>query len=378
MGVAFGKRGKSLNANAADRGIGFLLQISYTKRIMTASQRFQLYFLVSVLLLTLAFSLWVVFPYLQGLFVAAALAVVVRPFYRMAAEAFGGYESIAAFCCVIVILVLLLAPLAFFGLQIAKEARDLYEVLSRNGTGFVFAPPVIFGRDTTLFFPQLTEILNIQEGVRRLAGFLADNFSAIFSSTIHVFANLFVGLFALYYLLRDGSKVVGALIELSPLDDEYDREIVRRLEVAVNSVVKGTLVIALIQGLLTGLGFWMFGVPNPTLWGSVAAVAALIPGVGTSLVLAPAIIYLFAIGHTAQGAALLVWGMIAVGLIDQFLGPKLVERGINIHPLLIIVSVLSGLEFFGPLGFLLGPLLLSFLFALFHIYREFMREEVRA
>ena len=131
---------------------------------------------------------------------------------------------------------------------------------------------------------------------------------------------------------------------------------------------------ALIQGILTAVGFTFFGIPNATLWGSVAAITALIPGIGTALVLLPAILYLYFSGETLFAVGLLLWGMTAVGLVDNFLGPKLASYGMRLHPFLILLSVFGGVGFFGPLGFLLGPLVLSLLFALIEIYFAIKKE----
>ena len=109
--------------------------------------------------------------------------------------------------------------------------------------------------------------------------------------------------------------------------------------------------------------------PNPVLWGLVAALAALIPGIGTALILIPAIGYLFFTGSTGAAIGLLIWGVVAVGLIDNFLGPMLVNRGVKIHPFLILLSIFGGLSFFGPVGFVLGPLIIALVFALLEIYR---------
>jgi len=109
-------------------------------------------------------------------------------------------------------------------------------------------------------------------------------------------------------------------------------------------------------------------VPSAILWGVIAAITALIPGFGTSLVIIPAILYLFLTGHIVQAVGLVIWGALAVGLIDNFLGPKLVGRGMHLHPLLVILSVLGGAALFGPIGFLLGPLCLGLFLTLFDIY----------
>ena len=150
--------------------------------------------------------------------------------------------------------------------------------------------------------------------------------------------------------------------------DIHDETIFNKLALAINSVVRGNLAVAIIQGILTAVGFTIFGVPNAVLWGSVAAITALIPGIGTALVIFPAIIFLFISGEALSAFGLLLWGVMAVGLIDNFLGPKLASRGMRLHPFLILLSIFGGIGFFGPIGFLLGPIILSLLFALLEIY----------
>jgi predicted PurR-regulated permease PerM len=118
-------------------------------------------------------------------------------------------------------------------------------------------------------------------------------------------------------------------------------------------------------------------VPSALLWGGVTVIAALVPGVGTSLVIIPGVLYLFFTGDTTHAVGLLFWGVACVGLIDNILGPKLIEKNINIHPLLILLSVLGGIAFFGVIGFILGPIVLSFLFTLFQIYKPIILKETR-
>lgn len=158
------------------------------------------------------------------------------------------------------------------------------------------------------------------------------------------------------------------VVSWSPLQDSDDKMIFGKLERAIDSVVKGKLLIALIQGALTAFGFLMFGVPNAALWGMVAAVSALIPAIGTALVIAPAVAFLFLNGAVGGAVGLVVWGVGVVSIIDNVLGPKLMGRGLQLHSFVILLSVLGGIAFFGPVGFILGPLTVSLLFALMDIY----------
>jgi predicted PurR-regulated permease PerM len=196
------------------------------------------------------------------------------------------------------------------------------------------------------------------------------NLDRVFSGLAKVAGYAFVFLLALFYFLRDGRIIIKNFISWSPLIDSHDEYITKTLKRAIQSVFAGTVVVSVIQGILTGIGFALFGIPAPAVWGSIAAVAAFIPGIGTSLVLIPGIIYLFVTHGFVPAIGLAIWGAVAVGLVDNILGPYLINRGINVHPFLILISVLGGLVVFGIVGFLLGPLILAFLFALLEIYRH--------
>lgn len=345
-----------------------------------ASRPLQTYYFLGLLGVALVLVLFMLGPYIQGILAAVALAVVFEPFYLRILPRVGGRPSIAALICVLVVLILILTPLLLFGIQIAGEASGLYTYLIASGDGYSNTFEALLGGEIQSFFPELFnyfhfDITDINKGIRQGVGSILNNIGSLFSGTVRIIVNFFIALISFYYLLKDGERFREALINFSPLPDEYDQQIFAKLKTAINSVVRGTLVIAMIQGLLAGIGFALFGVPNPALWGAVTATAALVPAVGTSIVLVPAIFYLFLIGETTYGFALLLWGATAVGLIDQILGPKLIERGMNVHPLFIIISVLGGLSVFGPMGFLIGPLVLSFLFALLEIYKSFILEQ---
>jgi len=217
--------------------------------------------------------------------------------------------------------------------------------------------------------PGVNEIsFDLNQYLKQGAAWLIQNFAAIFSNFAGALLNFFIFIVAFYYLLKDGQKLKKIIIDVSPLTDIEKETILNKLKLSVNSVIKGNLVIAVIQGILTSMGLTIFGVPNAILWGMAAAITSLIPGIGTSLVILPAILYLFLKGQPVNAAGLIIWGVVAVGLIDNFLGPRLIGKGMRLHPLLVILAVLGGAAFFGPIGFLLGPLTLSLFLTLFDIY----------
>ena len=342
-------------------------------------QQIRPYFLVIALVGALALTAAVFWPFLKPLALAAVFAVVLQGLYRRIRSALGDWPSIAALLTVLVSVIGILLPLSLVGVLVGNEARDLYLSLEANG-GQNIAANLLAHADASLgpVIPGFSSFIEnastdldhyAKDGLQTLAAHAGD----LFSSVSRLLLSLFIFFIAFYYLLRDGARVRRLLIELSPLSNTEDEGVLNRLEESINSVIKGNLSVALIQGVLTTIGFSLFGVPNAVLWGTVAALAALIPGIGTSLVLVPAVLYLFFVGTLVQAIGLLAWGTLAVGLIDNLLGPKLVGSGMKLHPLLVLLSVLGGLIYFGPIGIFLGPLSLSLLIALLSIYTDVPR-----
>jgi predicted PurR-regulated permease PerM len=308
-------------------------------------------------------------PFLGPLILAAVFAFLFQPIYQKILRFLKKQESLAALTTASLSIILIIVPIAFLGTQIFKEASQLYQSLVSEGKdGFFGSIESIVNRARTVFLIPEEFELNFSQYARQGIEILIQNLSAIFSSIAKILLNAFVFLTAFYFFLKDGHKLKNYFVALSPLADSDDELIVSRLKLAVSAAVKGNLAIGLIQGALTGIGFAIFGVPNPALWGGVAAVAAFLPGIGTALVIIPAIIFLLLTGSTIGGIGLLIWGLTAVGLIDNFLRPRLVGHGMQLHPLAVFIAVLGGLAFFGPLGFLLGPLAMSMCLALIDIY----------
>jgi predicted PurR-regulated permease PerM len=129
---------------------------------------------------------------------------------------------------------------------------------------------------------------------------------------------------------------------------------------------------ALIQGTVATIGFLIFRVPHPFLWGALASMGALMPGVGTSIATIPASIYLFATGSTVQGVGMVLWAVLAVGLIDNFVGPYLIGKRSNMHPFIILIAVLGGINLFGPVGFIVGPVVVTLFIVLLEIYNQYI------
>lgn len=331
-------------------------------------QKSELYFLVTLLVGISIITFFIFEPFLYALLLAVIFATVFAPIHKRILSGLRKRRGLSALVATAFVLVVIIVPVSFLSTQIFREATSLYSSLvSSGGTAGLLRITEDAVRGMGIpFFP--AESLNFGQYMEQGLSFLIEHLGTIFSNLAKIIVGIIVLFIALYYLFKDGQELRKSVIELSPLSDVYDETIFHKLELAINSVVRGSISVALVQGVLTAVGLFIFGVPNPVLWGSVAAISALIPGVGTSLVIIPAILFLFYTGATTSALGLLVWGLTAVGLVDNILGPKIVGAGAKLHSFLILLSILGGISFFGPLGFLFGPLTLALLFAFLEIY----------
>lgn len=325
----------------------------------------------TVLLVAVLFLGFLVFkPYLTALFLAVILRIVFDKVHKKILFSLGGRNGLSAIVAVITIVVFIVVPVFLISSLIFDDARNLYVKAITGDIDFSFVDRVKQPVEDLLqgFIPDFT--INPLAYMRDGLNFFLQNIGSVFSTAVTLFLDFFLMLLSLFYLFRDGHKLRKYIIFLSPLQDNYDENILAKLSSAVDGVVRGSLSVSLIQGILSSIGFSIFGVPNAFIWGAVAAVAALVPPFGTSAVLIPAVLYLFWSGSTFGAIGLLIWGMIAVGLVDNILSPYLLNRSLSVHPLLILISVLGGITFFGPIGFLAGPVLVTLLTTLLEIYPQ--------
>lgn len=334
------------------------------------------HFLLALLVGSLIIAFMVLQPFLNTIALAAIFAVVLHPLYVRMRTYLGNNSSLASLAALLVGCLLVIIPVGIVGTLVVNEATSAYSSLvsgaSRTSAEQVatsigaWLEPSVPG--ASVYAHTISAELNTY--VTQSLQWLVSRTGDAFASILGLLLRLLIFLMALYYFLKEGSALEKLLITKSPLLDADASLIFKRLSLTVSSVVKGSLAIACIQGILAGIGFLIFGVPNAALWGISTAVAALIPGVGTSLVLVPAVIYLFATGSLGPAVGLLLWGSLLVGLIDNFLAPRLMGKGAQLHPLVILLSVLGGIVLYGPVGIFLGPLTISFLFAVYTVYTK--------
>jgi predicted PurR-regulated permease PerM len=329
----------------------------------------------SVFLLVVALLVLMVFlPFLKLVALGGVLAILFFPIYEKFLSK-AKKEPLAAILTILLALLIIMIPLYLVGNLLFNEIASLYGRYKESGiviekSQIVEKLPLAIqsGADVIL--------VNIGEKISNLASGAFSTITGMLSNLANFFLSFFLVLFSLYYFLRDSGKIRKFYTSVFPISTQHESALAAKLEGAINGVVKGSFLVALAQGAVATVGFLIFGVPNAFLWGAFTVIAALVPTVGTSLALIPAVLYLLITGHMGAAIGMGIWGAAAVGTIDNFISPKLISSRMRLHPLLVLLSVLGGLKMFGIFGFLLGPILVAVFVALLDIYRTDLKPEL--
>ncbi|MFA6257497.1 MAG: AI-2E family transporter [Candidatus Paceibacterota bacterium] len=324
------------------------------------------YFFFGFLFIILFFVFLIFRPFWIVLVLGASFSIILFPIYEWLNRKLQ-ISWFASLLTLLFFIAVLCAPLFGIGSIVFNQSQNLYHSVINNGN----AIPIInsLGEKINQILPSGITF-DINEKISTFVSFLTSNITSIFTSTLSVLFLFVLLLLSIFYFLKDGKEWKKAVIRLSPLSDTDDEKIISKLSQTINSVMKGTLFIALVQGILMGLGLTIFGVQHAAIWGVVAAITSLIPSIGTAMVSIPAIIFLFATDHIISAIGLMIWAILVVGTVDNFLTPYIIGKKINIPPFIILFSVLGGIALLGPVGILIGPLAVSLLYVLIEIYQN--------
>lgn len=324
------------------------------------------YFFFGLLFATFIFAFLIFRPFWIVLVLGVSLSVILYPVHTWLNKK-GLPNWLASFLTLFFFIIVLCAPLLGIGSIVFNQSQNLYHSVVSGGRAIPFIDSI--GNKISQVLPNGVSF-DINEKVSGLISFLTNNIADIFSSTVTTLFSFILLLLTIFYLLKDGEKWKETILQLSPLSKTADEKIINRFDQTINGVIKGYLLIALIQGTLMGIGLTIFHVPNPAIWAVIAGLASIVPPLGTAVVSVPAVIFLFATGHTGFAVGLLVWAILIVGMGDNLLNPYIVGHKIKIPPFLILFSVLGGIALLGPVGILIGPLTVSLLYTLTDIYQS--------
>ena len=326
------------------------------------------YFLFTLLIVVLVLALAILYPFLSVFILAASFAVVLNPVYTWIKKHITmNRAGIASLITIILFLIVLCIPLFFTGSVIFSQAQNAYKSVAINGNTDLLIQKIDLSINKIM--PQ-GFAFDTYGKIADFTSFLAGNIGKFFSYTFNTILMIVLMIFTMFYILKDGSSWRESLIKIIPLSEKNTKELLSDLQMSIDRVIKGSFFVAIIQGLLAWLGFWFFGVPNPALWGVVAGMTSLIPNLGTSMVTAPAILFLYFTGLPLHALGLLLWAMLIVGTVDNILSPYIISKNTEIPPILTLFSILGGIALMGPVGILMGPLTISLLYSLVSIYRK--------
>ena len=339
-----------------------------------------------VLLLVVAVTalfLAVTWPFFKPLLLGALLAGLFHPLYRWITRLLGGRRSLGAAITLLVLLVLGLGPVsAFLGIVLQQALTMSDQAIPWLSQHLGAASTFNVQEWVVQKFPALAKYMPSQEQLLEQVGnaaktagsFLVGFASRMTATTAAFLLNLFVMLYAMFFFFRDGDKILERIFYYTPLSDEDETRMLTQLASITRATVKGTLVIGIIQGALAGIAFWVAGIEGAALWGTIMTILSIIPGIGAALVWVPAVIILFVTGQYLTATLLAAWCAAVVGTVDNFLRPALVGRDAKMPDLLILIGTLGGLFLFGPIGFIVGPIVCGLFLTVWDIYGATFRE----
>jgi predicted PurR-regulated permease PerM len=328
---------------------------------------------LAVLFVGVSLLLFFVFaPFLPLLSLAVVFAILLHRPYERLIRTFNGRRNLAATLTVGVMLIFFIVPLFFLGGQIFQEARNLYVSMSGNQAQYLNLVQQAIESPIRHVFPGF--VFNINTYVGNTLVFISNNLGSLVYQTLYIFLETFLMLLALFFFLRDGRSLLASFAEASPLGKEMTRDVLSKMYLTIGSVIQGTLVNALIRFVLIWISFYLFNIPNAILWSSIGGIVGAIPGLGTPFAFIPAVAYLYLEGNMLPAAGLALFGIAVVVLVDNILTSYFFGKGLMVSPLFVLFSILGGVIFFGPLGFILGPLVLSVFLSVVHTYGLAERE----
>ena len=336
----------------------------------------QKFFLLLLAFVTLAF-IYILLPYSGAVFWGVVLAILFAPLYRRLLRATRQKPTLAALIALASIVVMVILPLSLIGASLAKQALVLYGKISTGQLDFgayflriVHSLPAWMVSLLERF--DVTDLASLQqklsEGAAQASQTVARQALAIGSKTFDFLVGLFVMLYLLFFLLRDGQSLATRIKHAFPLSSKYKQRLFNNFTTVIRATVKGNVLVAAAQGALGGLIFWFLGVEGPLLWAVVMAFLSLLPAVGAAIVWAPVAIYFLVTGAVWQGVVLIAFGVIVIGLVDNVLRPVLVGKDTKMPDYLVLLSTLGGMALFGLNGFVIGPVVAALFIACWDLF----------
>ena len=328
-----------------------------------ANNKFGKYTFVIFLLLILYISFLIVKPLLPYIVLAFVLGSAMYPLTKGFNQRIKN-KTIVAFIMILLVLVILILPLSYTVGNLINQASGVYKS---------FDPQIIDEISDYLSGVSGKEVdvnAYLIKSISEIRNYIISSIPEFIESISGMVLGLFVMFFTLFYIVRDGETIKKSLSDLVPLNDEYKTRLIEDIDKVTRGVINGQVLTAVIQGIVGGLGFFIFGVPNPIFWGFIMVILAIIPLLGTAMIWVPAGVIELMSGNYVSGVGILLFGAIIVGNLDNLLRPRLISGKTKVHPVVILIGFLGGLKLMGIIGFIVGPVILAILLTLIRFYNR--------
>ncbi|HMQ45867.1 MAG TPA: AI-2E family transporter [Saprospiraceae bacterium] len=328
-----------------------------------AQQVRQNLFLLLLLLVSMAFF-GLIKPFIFTVFWAVVLAITFRRFFRILRWRLKGRANLAALLTSLLIIALVVVPVFLILLSLVGQAQGIVEKIQSNEYN-VTAIADYIEQNTPKIEQQLNNLGITTDRIRNdlsqlastIAGGLADQAFGYTKDAVNLTIQFFFMLYMLYFFLRDGREIMVAITNAVPLGTEREHRLIARFNSVVTATLRGTVIVALIQGTIGGVTFALLGIEGALFWGVIMTLLSLLPIGGSGLIWGPTVIILMVQGSYTKGIILLLVGSLVIGLVDNFLRPMLVGRDTKLPDYLVLLSTLGGIAWFGLSGFILGPVI---------------------
>lgn len=340
-------------------------------------------FLIFILFLTFL-SIYLLYqilsPFLSSIIWAILLAMIFYPLFQKLQRLLKKKEFLSALIMTLLVLIVIVLPFTLLMASLASEVVDGYhrmEEMIKTGQLQAYLERMKEIPILTWILARLGQYIDLSQmdplplllkNLQKISTFIFNQTATLLRGFSTFIAGFFFTLLSLYYLFKDGSRFFNGLKEIIPLSSKEKDLLIQRFKDMIYATIYGGILIAIIQGLLGGLSFWVLGLPSPIMWGTAMALLSFIPIGGTALIWAPAGILLLIGGAVLKGLLLLGLGVFVISMVDNFLRPFFISARTNIHPLLLFFAVLGGIQAFGLIGVVAGPLVATLFLTLIEIY----------
>lgn len=320
--------------------------------------------------------------FLLTILVTAVMSGLIYPLYSRILRRVGGRAPLAAGLTVVLTLLTVVGPLAGIVSLVVGQALLITDNIRPVIERFMNEPTYLDQQLRLLPGYQYLEpyrgqiLTTVGDVVNSIGSFLVSSLSNTTRGTVSFLFHFFIALYTMFFFFIDGPGMLAAVLDHLPLHHDEKELLKERFVSITRATVKGTIVIGVIQGTLSGVAFWMAGVPNAAFWTVVMVVMSILPLIGGALIWVPASIILFATGSVTSAILLALFCGLVVGSVDNLLRPRLVGHDTKLHDVVILFSTLGGLLVFGPLGFIIGPILAGLFVTSWQIFGIAYREEL--